>query len=472
MPALLGPTNPVPGYEPQTVRTPVPQPTDTTIQNIVDPDRVVRPDQRTDRQDTGDTGTARYESNFMTFLQRLRTSRQLPETFMRLLQWGGTQVSSGIRDGFAREMAEFMEFIRMDEAELLAFLKNQLQSGSRFTGALFQMLREAYNGTQSEMLRQEILQFLRRFSDFSSTEHLEGKLLRGTEGMTESLPSQWSSQVSDILARLQNGVAAGDREGNLNLLRGNLFPLVARYVSTTHDHGRARALLSMMALDVARYENGNPKGLLQSFRHLSSMGVLPEELGKLSDDDLLRLLREADFAKAAENNAFAGRLAELTNRALQGEGGVNAQEAFQNILAALLINESVYMHLTHVMLPLDWNGELMFSELWVDPDAENAPGRGTGERGRVRVLIKLDIESLGAFDLLINAKGESVSLMIACPKSVASFSDQISTAMGTILTRNGLHPETISVAEMKRPLTVSEVFPKLFEKMSGINVKV
>ncbi|MBR3569387.1 MAG: hypothetical protein IKN96_01095 [Oscillibacter sp.] len=471
MPALLGPTNPAPGLEPQPVRITTPPPTDTSVQNIVDPDRVVRPDSKTEREDNASTaGSTRYESNYMTFLQRLRGARDLPEAFMRILQWGGVEVSSGIRSGFAQELSQMMEFLRMDETQLLEFLKNQMESGSRFAGALFGLLRDAYGDTSSEMLRSDILQFLRRYSDFSSTEHLESKILRETEDMTQSLPSQWANQVKDILAKLESGVKAEDRQGNLNLLREKLFPLVSNYVRMTHDRGRARNLLSMMALDVARYENGEPKGLLRAFRHLASMGALPQELEKLSDADILRLLKESDFAKAAQNNQFAERMAALTNAALRGEGGANAQEAFKNIMAALLVNESVYMPLNHVVVPLDWDGKKMFSEMWVDPDVGGTKTeRGDGE---LRILIKLDIENLGAFDMLFDMRGTDVNLQVACPPAVAPRSQEAAEKLGEILTRNGLRPEYVHVGEMRRPITISEVFPKILEGMTGINVRV
>ena len=470
MPAILGPTNPAPGLEPQPVRITTPPPTDTTVQNIVDPDRVVRPDSKTEREDNADTtGSTRYESNYMTFLQRLRGARDLPETFMRILQWGGVEVSSGIRSGFAGELSQLMEFLQMDESQLLEFLKNQLQSGSRFTGALFGLLRDAYSGS-SETVRGDIAQFLKRFSDFSSTDHLEAKILRETEDMTESLPSQWADQVKDILSKLQSGVNANDRQGNLNLLREKLFPLISNYVRTTHDHGRARNILSMMALDVARYENGKEDGLLQSFRHLASMGALPEELGKLSDEDIMRLLRQSDFAKAAQNNAFADHMAALTNAALRGEGGVNAQDAFRNMMAAMLINESVYMPLNHVILPLDWDGKKMFAEMWVDPDIGKT--RQEYGDGDFRILIKLDIENLGAFDMLFDMHGENVTLQVACPGIVAPHSQEVAETLGTILSRNGLRPEMVHVAEMRRPIAISEVFPKILEGMTGVNVRV
>ena len=75
MPDLLGATNPVPGYDNAVTNRNLPiSPDNTQIQNIPDPSRVTRTDQRTDRQDQnlqGD-GRIRYDSNYQTFLQRLR----------------------------------------------------------------------------------------------------------------------------------------------------------------------------------------------------------------------------------------------------------------------------------------------------------------------------------------------------------------------------------------------------------------
>ena len=477
MPDLLGATNPVPGYDIQQPRIHTPQVTDQSIQNIVDPDRVTRPDAKDGQQGSSDATNSfatRFESNYMTFIQRLRGAQHLSETFMSVMQGLGLEVSSGIRSGFAQEMAEFLEFIQMDESQLLSFLQSQAQSGSRFSGPLFQLLRNAYNGSTSELVRNEILQFVRRFGDYSSTEHIEDNILRTTGEMSEALPGKWSAELSNILAQLENGVSAGDRAGNLKLLREQVFPLVSRYVSLTHDHGLARNLLSAMTLDVARYENGNEEALIESLRHLAMNNVLPDDFADLPDSELLRLLKDSAFFKAADNDAFADKLANVTQRALTGEAGVKTQEAFHNIMTSILINESVYMPLRHIMLPVNWNGDLMFSEIWVDPDADGGKGaRGHGEGGKAtRILVKMDIQSLGAFDVLIQHREEGVSLLVGCPKSVSEFSPQITQSLRTILSRNGLKVEQVQVAQMRRPLTVSEVFPKLFERMSGVNVKV
>ncbi len=479
MPDLLGATNPVPAYDAPSVKITPPVPGgDTNIQNVVDLDHVTRPDGQEGQQGSGDATNSfgtRFDSNFMTFVQRLRGAQELPDVFMTVLQGQQVQVSSGIRSGFAAEMSQFLDFLQMDEGQLLNFLQNQVQSGSRFSGALFQMLRNAYSGTSSELTKNDILQFVRRFGDYTSTEHIEDNILRMTDEMSEALPGKWSGELTNLLAQLENGVDAGDRDGNLKLLREQLFPLVSKYVSMTHDHGLARNLLSAMTLDVARYENGSESGLLEAFRHLANSEVLPKEIADLPDSELLRMLKDTEFNKASESNGFADRMARVTHRALQGEDGVNTQEAFHHIMNSVLINESVYMPLQHIMLPLNWNGRLMFSEMWIDPDAEqNSRGsRDKNEGGPVqRILIKMDVQSVGAFDVLIQNRDEGVSMLVTCPKEVAEDAPKVTKSLRDILARNGLKVEQVQVAEQHRPLTVSEVFPKVFERMSGVNVKV
>lgn len=471
MPEILRPTNPVPTYDSSNTRVaPAITPNDSHIQNVVDPSRVTRADQRTDQQAAGDAAQKmRFDSNFLTFVQRLRNDPGSAESFLLLLG-RGLQVSSGISEGIATELAQFLEYMQMDEAKLMDFLQGQLKSGARFGGPLFQALRTAYGRSGSEMLRNEILQFLRQYSDYSSTGHLEGRMVRTLYDMTESLPSHWSSQLLETAAQLENGVAAGDREGNLSLLRSQVFPLISDYVRHTHDHGRARALLSMLTLDMVRYENGGERELLMAFRHLNSYGIFPGDMDKFSDEDLLRLLKETEFSKAAEGDRFAQHLTRIASRALGGEAGTAAQEALRNIMASILVNESVYMPLRHLLLPFQWEDKSVFSEMWVDPDDDSgSSGQGRGPR----ILIKMDIQGLGAFDLLIDSTGGRTSMNVSCPEAVAAHSGEVGRSLGDILERNGLRAGDIRVGPMRKPMNISDAFPKLFEEViTGVDVKV
>ena len=479
MPDLLGVTNPVPGHDNNNVNRNLPvSPSDTKIQNAPDLNRVVRPDNRTERQDTGDAAggnqALRYDSNFAAFLQRLAATPDMRESLMALFtMFEGTVVTSGIEEGLAAEMGALLNMLKMDEGELGKFLNSQLANGTRFGGALFNILREAYSSGNSESVRSNILQFLKKYTDFSSTDHIQGNLLRGLTKLTRAIPASWGSQLLPMVSELEEKMQGGDRQGALKLLQGKILTFLSGYTSKTNDMGLSRTLISMLALDVSRYENGSEDSLLQAFHQLMSSPGLREKLGGLSDEDLLKLLKNTSFAKAADGDQFASQLAKAAHSALQSGAGKEAQEAFRNIVSAFLVNESVHMPLNHFLLPLQWDDRMVFSEMWVDPDADDNLKRGKGgEENTLRFLFKIDIQGLGFFDMVITSRGEQVNVQVFCPERVAPFSQLVEGELSRILTSNGLTAGAVQVQKMERPLTISGVFPRIFEGGNSINVQI
>ena len=475
MPDLLGVTNAVPGNDANHINRNMPSiPNDPRLQNAPDPTRVTRSDNRTERQDTGDTSgrALRYDSNFLTFLQRMSETPGLAKSMAEVLRsFQGRVVSSGMEEGIAVEMSALLEMLKMDEGEFSSFFRSQMQLGNRFAGPLFSILREAYGGTDSEVLRGNILQFLKRYSDYSSSAHVQGNLLRTLTRLTRAIPATYGNQLLGMVSELEGKMAAGDRAGALKLLQGSIMPFLAGYTSRTNDMGLSRALISLLALDVARYESGSKEGVMQAFRQLGGSAMLREKLGGVSEVDLLRLLERSRFGQASGSDRFADQLAQTAQRALRGGSGAEVQDAFRNIVSAFLINESVYMPLTHLVLPLEWQGKMMFSELWVDPDAENNLKNGRGDRDNVvRFLFKMDIQDLGFFDIVLTCQRENVDLQIFGPPAVADFAGTVQGEMGRILSENGLKPVGVQVQAMERPLDVSAVFPKIFEGENSINV--
>jgi hypothetical protein len=475
MPDLLGVTNAVPGNDANLINRNMPSiPNDPRVQNATDLNRVSRPDNRAERQDAGETGSqaARYDSNFITFLQRMSETPGLARTMAELLRsYQGTRVSSGMEEGIAVEMSALLEMLKMDEKAFSAFFRSQMDLSRRFSGPLFNILREAFGNSGSEVLRGNILQFLKRYSDYSSSQHVQGNLLRTLTRLTRAIPASYGNQLLAMVSELEGKMGAGDRSGALKLLQGSIMPFLAGYTSRTNDMGLSRALISLLALDVARYESGSKEGVMQAFRQLGGSAMLREKLGGVSEVDLLRLLERSRFGQASGSDQFADQLAQTAQRALRGGSGAEVQDAFRNIVSAFLINESVYMPLTHLVLPLEWQGKMMFSELWVDPDAENNLKNGRGDRDNVvRFLFKMDIQDLGFFDIVLTCQRENVDLQIFGPPAVADFAGTVQGEMGRILSENGLKPVGVQVQAMERPLDVSAVFPKIFEGENSINV--
>ena len=474
MPDLLGATNPVPGYDNTITNRNIPiSPNNSQVQNIPEPGRVTGADNRTEQQDASQSdGRVRYDSNFQTFLQQLRRSTGGAQSLSQLLMREGTSVSSGMSEGIAEEMAKAMEMLKMDQDQLLSFLTAQMKAGTRFGGALFAILRTAYAYAESEGVRMDILNFLKSYSDFSSSGHIEGNMLRNVANMANAMPASWGDRLRELLAQLENSIAAGDRQGTIEMIQQKIFPFMSEYVNATHDLGTPRELLSLLALDVARYENGSEDKLQEMFHQLSGYGTLKGMLGNIDGASLMKLLQGSQFNRAGEAVQFADHLAAAAARALRGEGSAEVQQVFRNLVSAMLVNESVYMPLAHFLLPLEMDGRMLFSELWVDADAEEKKnGQGTGEKC-MKILFKIDVQDLGLFDVILTSREKDVGIVVACPEGVAPFSRDIEQTIAQILARNDLNSAGISVRKMERPVTLTEVFPKIFEGKNSINVKV
>ena len=357
MPNLLGITNPVPGHDSANINRNMPvNPNDPRIQNAPDPSRVSRPDNRTERQDQGDStgpgGALRYDSNFQTFLQKLANSPQLTQVLTQLLLGERSIVASGLGEGVAQEMSALLDMLQMSEGERLQFMQQQSAAGSRFNGALFTLLREAYSQSQSDGIRGDILQFLKRYSDFTSSGHIEGNLMRTLTQLTRAVPASYGSQLLNMAQQLGERFAQKDQSGALKLLQNAILPFLASYTEKTHDMGLSRSLISLLALDISRYENGSKEGLLQSFRQLNGHAALRARLGGLSDEALLRLIENSTFVRAGQEDQFANALTKAAAWAMQGKGGSEMQDAFRQIVSAFLVNESVYMPLNHMIIPM------------------------------------------------------------------------------------------------------------------------
>ena len=478
MPDLLGAANPVPGYDKSVTNRNIPvQPEKVQIQNAPDLTRVNRGDRRSEWQQSSQESNQqiRYDSNFQTFLQRLQNTPSLTESLSKMFfVKEGTVVLSGMSDGISEEMGKILQMLQMDQKQLLEFLTGQFKTGSRFNGALFALLRNAYANAGSETVRGDILQFLKSYLDYASTGHIENNILRDLGKMTDAMPASWAEQLQEMIAQLKNSMAAGDRQGSLSLLQKGIYSYISRYIEQTHDMGLPRQLSSLLALNLTRYENGSVENLLEAFHQLSGYGTLKNTLGKIDDQSLLMLLRSSQANADSKAVQFANQLAELASKGLRGSGGVEAQQAFQNLISAMLINESVYMPINHYLLPLQWEDRMLFSELWVDPNAEDGDGKpdGRNRKNTVKILMKLDVQGIGLFDVVLMSRDTTVDLQVFCPAPAVSFSKQIEGAISEILVRNALQPGNVTVRRMERPVNLTEVFPRIFEGRNSINVKI
>lgn len=409
----------------------------------------------------------RLDGNFFAFLEKLADTPRFSEAMNQLLL-NFTPASQG--KPVPEELDALMRQLPQDETQAAAFLKQQAEGGTRFTGELFDLLRDAYAQATTKSAKTEILQFVRKFSDYTSSAHIEHSLVRTLEQLTKTLPREYTSELETMAQSLEQAMTGGDRGGALKLLQGKLLPYLTDISDRHPDMRLPNTLISSFKPLAARYENSSEEGLLQAFRQLAEQSALKPRMSK--HGDFLKLIKDSAATQAKENRRFAEQLAKTADWAMKGKGGGEPRRIFRQMISNVLLNKSVYLPLEHAILPMEWNGKQLVSELWIDPDADREQRAQSGKERLIRFLLHMDIPNLGAVDLLLSSRGEEVDMQLSCPETVVPFSKMIQDEMTRILENNGLKPSGIQVRKWEKPLTLASAFPKIAKGDNGVNVKI
>ncbi len=169
------------------------------------------------------------------------------------------------------------------------------------------------------------------------------------------------------------------------------------------------------------------------------------------------------------NRDFADGVANLLLKGANGQAGLENVQQFYTIMNGMLLNESVYMPLLHFILPFQYEGNNVMSEMWVDPDGKKDKEEG----GRaVKLFLKFDIQGLGKFELLMTLQDRESRMQLLVPKQLVKEDKKIQAEVAGILKKNGIRYSQLMVRERVRDRRVDEVFPEIREKERTINVRI
>lgn len=469
---ILKVTTPVTGYDNTlSKQNPSQKAEDLSVKNPIVPDKVVRADGRSQTgQEQGVRQGIAYESNFGNFIQSIQNIPKLREIMSKMLFSGmGNLVEAGVSKGTAAEIEALLQMLSMSPDKLKDFLKSQMGGANRLQGPLFDMLRQVMGEASTVELKQSILDFLKKYNDMSSGKHL----LENIKGQLKEMEGYMFRSDREALQSLSSKLLEYSMENNranAQLLKEQIIPFLGRYVSETRDLGAIRDLISLLTLNTSRYENGNVDSVAQAFQRLMEFPAFQKKFEGMNAEEFRNMLLNVDFDRAAGKAEWADSLLNIIRSGVKGEAGIENREAFLNIMNSMLVNESVYMPVLHVMLPLILNGVPIFSEMWVDPDEESG-NEGSSERG-VKILLKFDMKEVGFFDMILYYENGKMDMMLRYPESLSQHEGEIRKGIAEIMARNDVELEYLAVEQGKESIPVSAAFPKIFERRNAVNVTI
>lgn len=469
---ILKVSTPVSGYENTINKQNQNAQESLAVKNPVLPDKVTRLDGRTDSAGEQDVRNGLlYDSNFGSFLFALRDIPKLSEVMSKMMFTKmATVAEAGIGKGTAAEIEELFQMLEMSDAKLKEFLKSQVGASNRLKGPLFNMLREAMDESPTVEQRTAILAFLKRYNDMSSGKHLLQNIMGNLDEIKKYMFRSNREELELLMARMREYRIQNNAE-NARILKEEIIPYLGKYVSQTRDMGKLRDLISLLTFNTARYENGNLDNVMESFRRLMDFPSFQKKFHGMDMEEFRNMLTTVDFDRAAGKEEWSDRLLDIIQSGVRGQAGSENKEAFLNVMKSILVNESVYMPVLHVTLPMILNQIPVFSEMWIDPDAERNEGEGGKERG-VKLLLKFDMKGVGFFDIMMYYEKEKMSMLVHYPDSLAEHENEIRSGIQDIMKRNGIGMEYLAVEEGKEPISISAAFPKIYERRNTINVTI
>nr|WP_294680613.1 hypothetical protein [uncultured Anaerotignum sp.] len=442
---------------------------DTNIQNVVDPSKVVKPDGQ--RSNPEKNLGANYESNFQSFITAQKSNLELSANLKQIYFRMSSLAAAGVGKDFAKEITEFLEMTQMTPEDVVKFLQEQTQANNKFSVDIFRTLSELMENTKSVELKVAILNFLKTYNDVSDSQGTLKNITAILKSMTKYMPQSYRQTLLDGMAHLQQSGRLGAEAENIAVLKQEIIPFLSNYTQRTHDMGRVRDFITLLMLNTARYENGTTEKFLADFQKMASFKEFRMAFGedvKAVFDAFRKEITEV------QGNAFADKLLANMQRALNGEGGYEMKTIFQSMMQSLLLNESVYMPLQHLVVPIELFGHQIFSEFWIDPNSRQG-GREKGEEAEEQVrkiFIKFDIKNVGFFDLILLHREGILEMQLRYPEELQKSEKEIKKGITDLVEKNGMTCKKLYLSKSDVPISVTEVFPEIYERKNAINVKI
>lgn len=442
----------------------------------VDPSRVTLPS--TEKQ-TGQSAEFEFllsqNSVFSRFIEQLGQTPELSQTMLKvmfdLFSKTGDPQSASAASPVMRRLAEAMQ---MDKPGMLDTLLFQIKNQTKFYGRFFDVMREISNRFPGSSFDTHLAEFLKAYDGYFSIGDTTAAIEKELGRIAKQIPRPYSTELQSLAAGLKTERPVDSLPANLILLKEKIIPMLSRYVYTTNDFGASRDSITLLLHDISRLNT-------------SSQGTLSEKLASLLDycryelnfspsriESLKNLFQNqmAVQEQKPENTFFESLLTFLSDGTKQS-GSSLSQSLFRDTANALLLDQSVYMPFTHLVLPAAYNGKFLFSELWIEKDEEHAPGRQLQAKDRpLHLYLKFEIKSLGSFAAEISLSGRAAGIKLSCPAALEKNSAQISSQISNIFSANGFTPEAVTLVPENSIAVEQQVMKKVYERKSGIDVTV
>lgn len=444
--------------------------------DAVDPTRVTKAPKQDPSNQTGQNlFNYNPDSVFEKFIKSLQSSPVLSEGAKKLLlsnQFINNNINS---DPILKGLFEsFIKSIEMNDEEIIDFLKFQQGTYTKFHGEFFNALRALLKTNPDNKDFKSVLKnFLRSYDCFVSVEETSKSIAAALKNIERNLPEMLKKPFNELTDKLVFDSSKGT-DPDLDLLKNEIIPFIGRYISKMNDFGPVRDYVSVLIHNTVRLEASSMNRFYDDLENLLEYVRYNFDVDEKYIDSLkMSLLSTYEEASNVKNNSIESFL-KLLETGSQKSENLTSKGVMDDMTESLLFSQNVHIPLTHMFLPLNYEGMFMFSELWIGKEYEELPNKKKNPEYSMsyKVFVTFDIQNIGYFETTLVLKESGLSLDIYVPGSLYEHIEKIKSDLNSLLSKNNLNVTNMTVQESVRRRKFNEVFSNLTERKSGVDVTI
>ena len=212
-----------------------------------------------------------------------------------------------------------------------------------------------------------------------------------------------------------------------------------------------------------------PEGALRE----SVFDVMDEAVSVLSENNpFIEPDGDEQQAQQAAQNSSIRALTDFVSKNIN-HPALKSIDSFNvsNLLQSMINAPGVFTPLAHYILPVQVEDTRAFGELWVDNDDDSGVSAAGGAQKHYHLFLTFDIDSFGRFELDVYANEKTASVSLLHPVSFGKNIEAIVSKVNRIAAGVGYSISNFETGILKTPHNLSQIFPKLNERRTGLNVQ-
>ncbi|MBO4725717.1 MAG: hypothetical protein J5622_04330 [Firmicutes bacterium] len=269
-----------------------------------------------------------------------------------------------------------------------------------------------------------------------------------------------------------------------NFLMDEMMPELSKLVSKYNQAGAVRDPVMSIVHYVARYDRADAGKLETAIDNMTEALRNVPNLTEQDVQELKTLLLDAardirvqqktegmeksflgQFGAAADDGDMMSFIAD----ALDKDSPARVQKLAMNLLTTMVDNESPTMPLEHFMIPIDFNGNETYLEMYVDKECEGRKGKADSA---VNIFFTIESDDYGTFEVDMLERDGMIDLDIRAPQELQKEVKGAKAAIRQSIENSGFRLALYRVAPYNASAPAAEHFKELREKQSGIDIKV